>query len=139
MVREALEGLAASMAASRIPIATLKALRAEWQQLLRTLSNATLERLSVKTEEFHSKVVEAAGNRTLARLLYSLRGRIRSSRQTYLEALGRDALNRSRALCEEHLQIIDALEAGDVEMSERLMKAHIRMIRNELLGNDPRA
>lgn len=137
LVREALEGLAARMAAARIAIGSLKDLRAQWEELRATLSESSLDELHTKTEEFHSTIIASAGNQTLVRLLETLRDRIRSSRRLYLKALGRQALVRSRTLCDEHLRIIDALEAADADASARLMKAHIRAIRGELLREAP--
>ncbi len=95
LVREALEGLASRIAARRIPVARVKELRAEWEELRATLPEATLDQLHEKGYAFHATIINAAGNQTLARMLDSIRGRLASSRQLYLETLGPLALKRA--------------------------------------------
>lgn len=133
-VRESLEGLASRLAAARIPAARVKELRAQWEELRAALSEATLDTVHRKGYEFHDIVIAAAENRTLARLLEGIRGRLDSSRQLYLKTLGPLALKRARLSCEEHLRVIDALEAADPQQSEALMRDHLRQLRAEILG-----
>jgi DNA-binding GntR family transcriptional regulator len=133
-VREMLEGLASRLAAARMPIARVKELRAEWEDLRATLTEGTLERLHRKGYELHDIIIAAAEDQTLARLLDSIRGRLDSSRQLYLKTLGPLALKRARLSCEEHLRVIAALEKGDEQESEESMREHLRQLRAEILG-----
>lgn len=132
-VREALEGLAARLAASHIPRALVDELRARWREVNQSLqaqAHVALDKLGL---EFHAAIVEASGNRTLARMLEGVRGRIEGTRALYLQGAGEAALRRARLVCADHLEILDALEAGDGELSEARMKAHLRQIRTETI------
>lgn len=134
LVREALEGLGARLAATHINRATLDGLRAQWQETLDTLEGSTLQALDKEGVQFHAAIVEASGNRTLARMLEAVRGRIEGTRQIYLHSSGETALRRARLICEEHLRVLDALEAGDADRAEVAMKEHLRQIRAETIG-----
>jgi DNA-binding GntR family transcriptional regulator len=134
LVREALEGAAAALAASRISRATITDLRAEWRQLLDTLSEASMRDVDKRGVEFHAVIVESSGNRTLARMLDGIRGRIEGARQLYVRTVGEAAVRRARVTCEEHLKVLDALETGEPERAESVMRQHLRQIRAETLG-----
>jgi DNA-binding GntR family transcriptional regulator len=134
VVREALEGAAAALAASRVSRATIDGLRKRWQEHLDTLSQATLASIDTQGVEFHAAIVEASGNRTLARMLESIRGRIEGGRQLYLQTSGDAAVRRARVTCEEHLKILEALESGEPDRAEAVMRAHLRQIRTETVG-----
>lgn len=134
LVREALEGLAARLATTHMSRAILEGLRAQWQDALDTLEASTLQALDKQGVQFHAVLVEASGNRTLARMLESVRGRIEGTRQIYLHSSGETALRRARLICEEHLRVLDALQAGDADRAEIAMKEHLRQIRAETIG-----
>jgi DNA-binding GntR family transcriptional regulator len=134
LVREALEALAARIAATRISVSRLKELRTEWEELGRTLSEATLETIFQRSNEFHAAIIAASENETLRRLLGSIRGRIDISRQLYLKPQGTLTRQRAELSCREHLRIIEALEAGDAERSEALMHEHLRDLTAEIIG-----
>ncbi|MDO8478476.1 MAG: FCD domain-containing protein [Candidatus Rokubacteria bacterium] len=44
---------------------------------------------------------------------------------------------RARVICEEHLAILGALEAGDSARAESLMRGHLRQIQTETVGGNP--
>ncbi|MBI2218422.1 MAG: GntR family transcriptional regulator [Candidatus Rokubacteria bacterium] len=134
IVREALEGAAAALAASRISRGTIAEVRKQWLEYLDTLSEATLGQIDKRGVEFHAIVVEASGNRTLARMLEGIRGRIEGGRQLYIRTSGEAAVRRARVTCEEHLKVLDALETGEPERAEAVMRQHLRQIRAETLG-----
>ena len=134
LVREALEALAARIAATRIPVSVLKELRAEWEELSQSLSEATLETIFHKSNDFHAAIITASENETLKRLLASIRGRIEISRQLYLKPKGRLRPERAELSCRDHIRIIEALEAGDAERSETLMHEHLRELTAEIVG-----
>lgn len=118
-----------------MPRERLAALRGEWQWAFDTLSESSLQALDKQGVEFHGGIIDASGNRTLARMLEGIRGRIEGTRQIYLRTSGEVALRRARVTCEEHLRFIAALEARDPQRTEAEMKAHLRQIRAETLGS----
>jgi DNA-binding GntR family transcriptional regulator len=122
------------MAATKITVATVKGLRTDWQELQAAVSESTLEVIDKKSKDFHSTIIEAAQNRTLARLLESIRGRIEVSRQLYLKPKGKLTLRRAQLSCQEHLAIIDALEVADADRAEEFMRRHLRALMEEILG-----
>lgn len=134
LVREALESLAARIAASRISLAQVRQLRTEWEELRDTLSDDLLETIDQKSREFHVVVTEASEHRMIAQLLASIRGRVEVSRRLYLKPTGKVTLERARRSCKEHLQIIDALEARDADEGELLMREHLKGLTTEILG-----
>src|SRR5262245_8677317 len=133
-VREALESLAARVAASRISPEQVRQLRTEWEDLRDRLSDDLLETIDQKSREFHSAVTAASEQRIIGQLLASIRGRVEVSRQLYLKPTGKVTLERARLSCKEHLQIIDALSARDADQSELLMREHLKGLTSEILG-----
>ena len=79
-------------------------------------------------------IVGASGNETLAGMLETVRWRIEGTRQLYLGTSGPTALRRAHVICEEHLAILGALEAGDSARAESLMRGHLRQIQTETVG-----
>lgn len=63
-----------------------------------------------------------------------MRWRIEGMRQLYLGMSGPTALRRARVICEEHLAILGALEAGDPARAESLMRGPLRQIQTEPVG-----
>src|SRR5437870_1109598 len=57
LVREALESLAARIAASCISPAQVRRLRTEWEELRDTLSDDSLETIDQKSREFHVDII----------------------------------------------------------------------------------
>jgi len=133
LVRQALEGMAAALAATRVSRDTLRELRSNWEHLLETVSDSTLADLEKQGIGFHRVIVEAAANRTLARLLESIRFQVEGSKQLFLAGSGELAVRRARLLCEDHLLVIAALETGDPRRAERSMTEHLRRISSEIL------
>jgi DNA-binding GntR family transcriptional regulator len=123
-VREALEGMAAALAArkaSREEVEKLRELLVEHAKDPALASGAAYKQRSFD-DDFHAAIVRMSRNDTLQRLLfeelyYQLRlYRYRSSVQA----------GRARTAYEQHLQIVDAIERGDAAGAEGAMRSHIR-------------
>ncbi len=132
-IREALEGMAARLASSRITKSTLNKLR----ELLE-VGAPERERNGYKgyldaDREFHDAITSACGNHHLSRLMRSLRDRIQMLRYRSVILPG-----RARKSFREHLQIIDALNRRDADLAEERIRTHIRNVQSDLraaLGN----
>lgn len=118
-LRVELEALSARLAAQRIKPEQLAALRAIAARLA-GVSPDDIETLMRVDREFHVMLAEAAGNNTLAGILADLYDK--SSR------FWRSAASRLSFLAgavERHEELLDALEYGNVEAADRVMREHI--------------
>ncbi len=117
-VREALEGMAARLAADQMSAEALDSLNS----LLNEDQSGDID------HDFHYAIVQGSRNSHLARLLcddlYHLM-------RMYRRQLGRET-GRASLASREHDQIMDALHDGDGEMAELLMRRHIRKSRRHI-------
>ena len=136
-IRETLEGMAARLATNRITKTNLEKLRRQMEvELEKTIRNDYTGYLDVD-RQFHEAVISATGNRHLSQLMKSLRDRIQMLRHRSVILPG-----RARKSFQEHLQIIDALEARDPDLAEERMRIHISNVKSDLtiaMANSPAA
>lgn len=123
-VRKLLEADAARSAAGKMPAQRLAAIR----QRLMAMDNP--EQISAaehwEVDDFlHLSIAETSGNKLLLRLIGELRTRTRMFGKETVPA--RFAPGRN-----EHLAIIDAIEAGDGERAAQAMTLHIEGARNAI-------
>ncbi len=129
-VREALEGMAARLSARHMTdeeIADLRALLMEHQrQVERDDGRAYMKREG--DLDFHYRIVEGSHNSRLRGLLCNdLYHLVRMYRCQF----GMERRRARRALG-EHNHIVEAIEGGDGELAEILMRRHIRASRKNL-------
>ena len=126
-VREALEGMAAREAASRITPAELDRLRThlDAHEAMLDGDGGDDYKQGVADDDFHFVIIRASGNATLIDLLldqyYAL---IRMFRRQHRQVAG-----RARRALFEHRRITDALADHDADLSEMLMRRHIAAAR----------
>jgi DNA-binding GntR family transcriptional regulator len=134
LTREALEGMAARLAAENMTLPEIRLLRE---------TAATLQRIDLDEHhplgvfekgpdvDFHRAIALGSRNRWIARLLcgdlYSLL-RLFRARAILLR-------DDSRPTHDEHRAIIDCIQRRDPEGAEDLMRAHVRRSRDQLLGH----
>lgn len=125
-LRLSLESLCARLAAQRATdddLVVLEALRQE--QVARTETEADLSQASPQLFEldhkFHQAVAQAAHNRYLARTLDQFYGL--SQRLWYLAL---PALGFLPAAVEKHLDLVEAIKAGDADRAEQVMYDHVK-------------
>lgn len=129
-VREALEGMACRLAAEHMSRREIAKLR---QLLDEHLQNADLQegRAYFQKEgdlDFHYRIVQGSKNAKLIGLLcHDLYHLVRFYRYQF----GMPS-PRARRAFNEHSQIIDAIEDGDGELAEILMRRHIRASRRNI-------
>ena len=125
--REALEGMAARLAASKITDRQLAALRANIDSQRHHLSKADVESYYALALEFHEQIVRIAQNRTLERLLISILAQIRAMRvqRNYTPM----HLPQS---CDDHEKLVRALQQRDGDLAEREARSHIRDLTEEI-------
>lgn len=127
-VREALEGLAARMAATRIEKQLLMELGRRLKKGIAASARDVYARYSQADREFHETVAQASGNHELIELLGSLASRIQIIRRQTVRLP-----SRAQRSFREHLEVIEALGRGDPDLAEARMRAHIRAVKAELV------
>ncbi len=130
-IREALEGLACRLAATRAnaqDCASLRTLLARHEAQIRS-DNWMSYHQQEGDLDFHYQIIQLSGN---ARLFDLLCGELYHLLRLYRRQTGAQPSRPEQAL-KEHQQIVDAIEAGDEELAELLMKRHISSARKTLL------
>ncbi len=129
-LREALEGMAARLAAEHMSaeeVAGLRALLAEHEQdeALRT-NTAYLQQEG--DFDFHYRIIQGSHNKALSELLIGeLYHRVRMYRYQFSAYA-----NRPQKAFAEHQHIVEAIEAGDGDLAEMLMRRHISAARRNI-------
>ena len=119
-VRQLLEAPAVRRLAGKVPAADLKRLRTLAREIVRGAEVADLARYLQADTAFHLSMLELAGNPRLLAIVSELRSQTRLTGLASLVAT-EELLSSAR----EHLDLLDLLEAGDAEATERLMVRHV--------------
>jgi len=129
-VREALEGLAARLAAENMTsdevtaLYALLAQHAEQQDLQEDVAYFQHE----GDLDFHYRIIQGSHNRKLVDMLIGeLYYRVRMYRYQFSAAP-----SRPRKALEEHRRIVEAVESRDAEVAEMLMRRHISRARENI-------
>jgi DNA-binding GntR family transcriptional regulator len=128
-VREALETLAIRLAVPRLGEADLAMLRSLHEEMVEHAKRAEVHAFFEANARFHQVFVEASGNRKLEEFYRLLIGQM--GRYLARSLALRGTVERSVS---EHLAILEAVEAGDAELAERLLADHIEVPQRELDG-----
>ncbi|MBM1175012.1 GntR family transcriptional regulator [Microvirga arabica] len=116
--RQAIDGMAAYLAARRGPPPELAAFRERFVSLLEASSFDAPEAQRAGAE-FHVAIIEASQNRELARMLKGLQAKIS------LVLNMRKNPERAPVSLREHLSILEAIESGEAEEAQRRMWNHL--------------
>jgi DNA-binding GntR family transcriptional regulator len=122
-VRVMLEGYAVRRAARRpdaIDFAALDALCTETETLLPEADESDLQRIGVLCMDFHTTLAEAAGNRQLLAILPTV-----LAPPFVREAFHHHTVPDLERAFAHHREILMALEAGDADWAEGMMRAHL--------------
>jgi DNA-binding GntR family transcriptional regulator len=135
-IRAALEGVAAALAAERMPAPNLAALGKVVKAMRAATATADHETLAELNERFHALVQGATGNLFLIRSLEALRAYDEHGRP---HAVGSQPNALPKAL-REHVGILAALRARDAALAESRMRAHVlrSLETNKVLPPRPR-
>jgi DNA-binding GntR family transcriptional regulator len=117
--RELFEGLAARECCGRLTSEQAAELRGLADQIYETAANGREQEKATCVRKFHSRMVEISGNRLLVSLghQYRVLGKV-------VGAVCDPADNRDR-----HLAIVDAIERGDPDEAEHVVRKAIRSAR----------
>jgi DNA-binding GntR family transcriptional regulator len=128
--REALEGMAARLAAKRISAEQLAELRNAIKEQRASLAAGDVEGYAAATLKFHQGVLRSAGNDTIEHLVVSIYARVKA-----MCAGLQVPLTQLRRNCEEHERLHSALRAGDADGAEREARAHARQLATSIAPN----
>jgi DNA-binding GntR family transcriptional regulator len=126
-VREALEGVAASLAAQFVIPEELKEMNAVVAEMGVCQDAESLVRYSQLNAHLHELILRAARDETLDRMLASLNYAL--VRYQFRTVLVPGRVEESRM---EHLRIVDALRAHDPAAAEQAARRHVARIRDVL-------
>lgn len=129
-IRERLEGLIANNAAKEIKQEELDMIRDNLVKMKKTLSNGELLEYSKINDIIHQILDDACTNRKAIELIKSVRLQLRSYNKKIILISA-----RVEESYKEQLEILKALEMGDSEQSELLMRKHMNNVRKTLIEN----
>lgn len=118
MVWAAIESMAARLAASRAGPDDLRGLRALFVAFEHDPSSR-LDEYSQANVAFHKAIIRMSGCELMRELTDALFVHMRGVRAV---AMGQD--NRAQRSIVDHMNIVDALERGDADLAERLVREH---------------
>jgi DNA-binding GntR family transcriptional regulator len=118
-VREALEGLAARLAAEKSVDEDIEGLFEFLKATGHALENDSA--LYPRDLDFHQQICRLAGNGKLLDHVSQIHAQLQLARSRSSSKPG-----RARRAYEEHLKIYEAIKSRDLEEAERAMKAHLR-------------
>lgn len=124
--RVAIEAAAARLSCSRATPGEIAPIRAFIRESEPHLKHHVIDELVTFDETFHMRLAALSQNAELQRILANINGRIRFVRCIYME--NRDIKN------DEHMAILDLVEAGDADAAGQLVRKHIGRRREEIDG-----
>jgi DNA-binding GntR family transcriptional regulator len=133
-IREAMEGLAARLAAERMADADRERLEKLIELHLAALEDHDLDRHVELDAKFHALVREGANNTRLASMLERIEHQVVLINRALSDSVGFEP----RALKKDHKAIVDAISAHDPERAEAAMRKHVRRMRDFYLNTHPK-
>lgn len=131
LIRERLEGLAASEAAKKITKERLDALREAVELQEFYLEKHDAEQIKHMDNRFHEMLYKASGSTTFYDILVPLHKKVQKYRKASVERQSRAVTS----VC-EHQAIYAAIAAGDSESAERLTREHVHNAYLHIKGKD---
>ncbi len=125
--REALEGMAARLAAERATPARVAALRKSMDEQAACVAEGDTEGYYAAALGFHEKIADIARNPTLQQLLASVLAQLRVMRTERMEVP-----MRPTKFHDDHSRLVDAIERGDGAAAEREARKHIRDLAKQI-------
>jgi DNA-binding GntR family transcriptional regulator len=125
-MREALDGMAARLAAARMSLATLAELETDFETMMQAARHSSDEH-SALSKRLHAEILMAAGNPFLESASTVLISSFERTRQHSWRIWNssKDAEKIALRRYREHLEIIDALKRRDARRAEKAARAHV--------------
>lgn len=119
-VRLALETLAVRLACERITEENLAILQQEFDAFRKAVERDALLDITQRDEAFHDAIYNSTCNTRLVTMINNLREQMYRYRMEYIKE--RD---KRETLVREHLEIMNAIKAGDSEAAQDAIRRHI--------------
>ncbi len=126
-LREALEGLAARLAAERMPAEDIEALREHLDSVERQVASGGSRGYPSGDDDFHARILRGARSRQLQGTMEGIQARVRLLRRR-----SGSTRERARPALAEHRAILTAIASRDAAAAEAGMRQHIRNARANL-------
>lgn len=126
-VRRLVEGEAARLAAGRVSAMELEHLKSRIGDALKLPDDAVTPEFAASDRDLHALIAQASGNPVLQQMIDDLKTR------TAMFKFGR-LPSRRKSVCAEHLEIIEALIAGDGQRAQKAMQDHVDQVRLMILA-----
>jgi DNA-binding GntR family transcriptional regulator len=137
--REAMEGMAARLAAQRADDTYLASFTVQFEGLIDESITMSPAEESALGNEFHDAIAKASRNATVIELLATINDRVLLCRRL---AYGHASPAWARRAADEHLAIADAITRGEPDLAEHTMRAHVStwagFLQRHLAGDSPR-
>jgi DNA-binding GntR family transcriptional regulator len=129
-IRAALEGLAAALAAERITEEELENMERLLVEKGEAINLDDIGKLVAVDTKFHEAMYQASRNERLSAIISNLREQIQRFRLTSLSIPGRkeDSLR-------EHRNLLEAIQARDIQLARQLAQEHIENAENVLIDS----
>ena len=131
VMREALDGLAARLAAHRVTPSELSRLRLIVESMQDAIDNDRRNQIILANQRFHDVIYAAAGNRMLTRVARDLRDYVRR-----FSTLPFASPDRVVHVLTEHQAILEALERHDPAAAQRASDDHLSKAREYLVRSE---
>jgi DNA-binding GntR family transcriptional regulator len=131
-IRQLLEPTAAAEAVPHVAAGELTALRSLAAAIVSAAADGNLVSYINADREFHLRLLRAAGNHRLVRIVDDLRAQTRLYGLSALVASGRLVDS-----AQEHVEMCDLIAAGDAKKLKKLMATHLGHTRREWAGRSP--
>ena len=130
LIRENLEGLAACLAAERMTESDLGTLESCIKGFKEPYGKREIQRYAREDFKFHETIIRLSHARRLTDLISTLYDHIRIFRLTTM-----GLSNRMKTSLAEHKRIVGAFRDKNAAEAERLMRRHIRHVRDGVMEN----
>lgn len=128
VVREDLEGLAASLAATNITEEGINQLQAITEGYAQAVKSNNTEQMIMLDEEFHKTIVSFSNNKTLMQFTESVQDLALRFRYLYY-----DNFSRYENMPNEHKHIVEALKSGNCDEARVAADAHVKKLKEFVL------
>ena len=129
VVREDLEGLAASLATKNVTEEDVNELETIVSGYSNAITVGDIEKSIQFDESFHRRIVELSGNKTLIQLFASVQEMALRFRYLYY-----DDFSRYENMPVEHHNIIAAIREGDSEKAREVSDAHVEKLKQFVIN-----
>lgn len=131
IVREKLEGIAASLAASNSKEEEIEKLKSVLELQEFYLQKHDAEQIKVMDNKFHETLYNLSGSVIFHNILLSLHKKIQKYRKASMQSK-----SRATESVAEHRNIFNAIAAHDPELAEKCASQHVKNAYQHIIGKD---